>query len=460
MKETKIKRSDLPFGSEFSPSQISLKKLLEKAKLFGGDWKAFEASVMEDYFSTNETSDYNKKKLANNTKLGMIAYGIIDRDANLTIFGKKLYDLREDEELLYEELGKYILLNLNGMNLVQCVLDMQAGGEVVTLLNLRSGLQERGIHFPRGGKHPSIMRLWLEKAGVFSGGWRVNEAQLEKLLGSTTGDFEVLAGFTPEQRAYLKALANIGGNGPHMSNDVERIATATYGIKFNEKNLPKQVLYPLQEANYILLSRGTKSDGRGAKPFSITATEKLNSDLILPLIEQLEKQTQEDIRPFLRKPIGEILIELDSKDRYIAGLALEALAFKLMRLIDLTYVATRVRGTATGGAEVDLIFDSNRVAFSRWQVQCKNTSRVSLEDVAKEIGLTHSLKSNIVVIVTTGEIGSEARRYADKVMTDSHICVIMMDGKDLEIINTNQIKIIDVLNRESNHAMKLKKLSI
>ena len=37
--------------------------------------------------------------------------------------------------------------------------------------------------------------------------------------------------------------------------------------KFDEKNLPKQVLYPLQDAGYIQLARGTKSHGRGAKPF-------------------------------------------------------------------------------------------------------------------------------------------------------------------------------------------------
>ena len=39
-----------------------------------------------------------------------------------------------------------------------------------------------------------------------------------------------------------------------------------------------------------------------------------------------------------------------------------------MRLIDLTYVATRLRGGVTGGAEVDLIFESARLVFSRWQI--------------------------------------------------------------------------------------------
>jgi site-specific DNA-methyltransferase (cytosine-N4-specific) len=38
---------------------------------------------------------------------------------------------------------------------------------------------------------------------------------------------------------------------------------------------------------------------------------------------------------------------LKSSDKHICGLALEALAFKLMRLLDLNYVATRLRGAAT-----------------------------------------------------------------------------------------------------------------
>ena len=54
----------------------------------------------------------------------------------------------------------------------------------------------------------------------------------------------MLATFSEEQKAYLKALANVGGGGPHFSNDIERLAASTYGVNFNEKNLPKQVCTP------------------------------------------------------------------------------------------------------------------------------------------------------------------------------------------------------------------------
>jgi site-specific DNA-methyltransferase (cytosine-N4-specific) len=166
-------------------------------------------------------------------------------------------------------------------------------------------------------------------------------------------------------------------------------------------------------------------------------------------LTQLEKQTAADLRPLLRKPLSEILRELKSRNRHVRGLALEALAFKLMRLLDMDYVATRLRGSATGGAEVDLIFQSARLVFSRWQVQCKNTARVSLDDVAKEVGLTRLLKSNVIVLVSTGEISSSARAFANRVMADSSLCVVLVNGADL-----------DVFRREAEQAMQLKPIEV
>jgi len=453
-------KSDLPFGSEFSPSQIDLKTVLEIADEKGGNWKAFEDEIRLKYFDQNKTTKYNRRKLANNTKLSMIAYGIIDRDAELTEFGQKLFNIRNNSEKLYSKLAKHIIVNLHGMNLIQCVKDIQAAGEDVNLIKLRQWLEERSIHFPRGGKHPSIMRLWLEKAGIFTGKWLIDDSAIERIILIKPEDFDILLSFTDEQKAYIKTLANIAERGPFASNEIEKLASATYGIKYNEKNLPKSVLYPLQEAGYITLQRGTKTTGRGAKPFLVSGTAKLLKEIIIPLIKQTEKQTTADLRPLLRKPIAEIRKEIKSKSKHIKGLALEALAFKLMRLIDLEYIATRLRGTATGGAEVDLIFESTRLVFSRWQVQCKNTKSVSLDDIAKEVGLTHLLKSNVIVMISTGQIGPEARKYANKIMTDSNLCIITMESKDIEAIEQNPSKIVDIFNREARKAMEIKKIII
>lgn len=452
--------SDLPFGSEFSPSQINLAWVLEAARVSEGDWQAYENAVYEQYFQGGSTDEKNSRKLANNNKLGMSAYGIIKstKDTRLTEFGEELYSLRDDEESLYQRLAKHILLNLHGLTIIETIKDAQASGESVTLVKLREWLEDREIIFPRGGKHPSMMRLWLEKAGVFESGWRINQEKIDEILGVVEEDIKALSNLNAEQRSFLRTLANIGDTKPRYSNEIEKLAAATYGVRFDEKNLAKKVLYPLRDAGFISLHKETT--GRGAKPFSVTPTEKLIAEVFDPILEQAEQWADKDLRQLLRKPLDEILPELSAQDTYEKGLALEALAFKLMQLLDLKYVKTRLRGAATGGAEVDLIFESSRLVFSRWQVQCKNVKGgISLEDVAKEVGLTHMLKSNVIVMIGTGQIGTEARKYANIVMKESNLCIVMMDRDDIERIKNSPPSIVSVFNREAKRTMELKALS-
>lgn len=460
------KTSDLPFGSEFSPSQISLPKLLDLVKENEGDPKTLEASILTEWFSQHAATaedeaagSYNRAKLANNCKLGLIAYGLIDRDARFTPAGESLYGLRGDEATLYDALARHILLNLHGMTLVQCLQDMVAGGDEITLDSLRVALAERNIHFPRGGKHPSMMRLWLAKAGVITGSrWQVNPIRLRAVLGTDPSEFPLLARFTPQQKAFLLALANTGVIDPQPANEIARLAEATYGVRFPDKSLPKEVLNALVAAGYIEATKTT--GGRGAKPFMVQPTAKVQVDVIAPLLDQLRNQLDPKLLDLLTKPLAIILDEVTAEDKYVAGLGLEALAFKLMRTLGMDYTATRLRASATGGAEVDLIFHSARLVYSRWQVQCKNTARVSLDDVAKEVGLTHFLKSSVIVMVTTGDIGSEARRYANKIMTDSNLAIVMIDRADLEAVKLNPAYLVDAFRREAEHAMLLKRIDL
>jgi site-specific DNA-methyltransferase (cytosine-N4-specific) len=210
-----IRKSDLPFGSEFSPSQINLPELLEIIHAHQGDTYKLEAAILNEYFArhsqmgSSEEGSYNRAKLANNCKLGLIAYRIIDRETRFTDVGNTLYALRADEATLYTALAKHILLQLNGMTLVQCIQDMRIAGEDVNLTTLREGLAARGVHYPPGGKHPSMMRLWLAKAGVFIGkSWQVDDLRLKVILGADRDQFDILSNLTGEQRAFLRALAN------------------------------------------------------------------------------------------------------------------------------------------------------------------------------------------------------------------------------------------------------------
>ncbi len=201
------------------------------------------------------------------------------------------------------------------------------------------------------------------------------------------------------------------------------------------------------------MTRGTKKTGRGAKPFVVSPTDKLVGDLLAPLLEQLEKETQSDLRSLLRKSLPEILKELKSSDKHVRGLALEALAFKLMRLLDMTYIATRLRGIATGGAEVDVVFESSRLAFPRWQVRCKNAARVTLDDVAKEVGLAYFLNTNVIVIATVGHIDDQVRRYIEVTERVRRLMFIMLDGKSLRRISQHPASLVDEIFAQTELAL-------
>ena len=60
--------------------------------------------------------------------------------------------------------------------------------------------------------------------------------------------------------------------------------------------------------------------------------------------------------------------------------------------------------------------------------------------------------------MTTGEVGVEARRYANRVMAHTNLAVVMLDGRDLASISDSPARIVGAFEREARHAMNLKKL--
>lgn len=74
--------------------------------------------------------------------------------------------------------------------------------------------------------------------------------------------------------------------------------------------------------------------------------------------------------------------------------------------------------------------------------------RMTIDDVAKEVGLTHLLKGNVIVIVTTGTVDAQARRYANRVMADSNLAIVLIDGRDLKTIASRPTRIVDIFERD------------
>lgn len=187
-------------------------------------------------------------------------------------------------------------------------------------------------------------------------------------------------------------------------------------------------------------------------------TELSKRDIIIPLFQQLDGMIERDVSEYLQKPLSELRNDIDSEDTYLKGLALEAFAIKIMHIIGLDFIQTRLKGNKTAGAEVDVLFDSSHLMYTRWQVQCKNTNRVSLDQVAKEVGLSHVLKTNAIVIMTTGSVSVSARDYATQIMKTMNLCIIMVEGCDVDAIIAEPTKILEIFNCESLNAKQIKAL--
>ncbi|MBI2881313.1 MAG: restriction endonuclease [Candidatus Tectomicrobia bacterium] len=349
------------------------------------------------------------------------------------------------------------MLRLKGIDLVETAADMLQGGRKVTVPDIALNLRERGVYVPEGGTHINSMKQWLDKARLFSDGWRIDPKRYEELVGASSKELESLSGLTEQQKAFARAFARLGAS-EMPSNKVAEYARQLYGVRFSAKGLPQEVLFPLRDAGLLTCEKTTA--GRGAKPYIVRPTERLRSDVLEPIFAALESAVGVKYRKLVRMPLSEITRGLTSKNTHEKGLALEALAFHLARLIDLTFVGWRLRSAQTAGAEVDVIVEGTRLIFSRWQMQCKNVIRVTLEDVAKEVGIAISLKSNVIMVVSTGRISESARRFAQTIMRDTNYNIILIDGTDLQVIGVSPTEITSILLREAKRAMEIKRLEL
>lgn len=443
----------LPFGTQFSPNQIELPQLLQLIiDNEGNDTTPLITAIAETFFNMNAANQ--QRNMAGNCKNALVSYGILENGGgvHITAFGLQLHEIGDETEQC-ETLVKHILKNLNGMILIDVLRSMQRNGERISKETVVENLNSRGFDLSRTSNNVPVMKLWLNKAGVLHG-WRIDEHKLSELTELSEGEFRLFRTLRPEQYYFLRTLCNIASENYQKAADIRHLATATYGINFVESNFSQAVIHPLTERGLIEIQRTT--EGHGARTPLVKLTELTKRDIVLPLLQQLESVVDREVIEYLQKPLTELRADIDSENTYLKGLALEAFAIRIMRIIGLDFIQTRLKGNETAGAEVDVLFDSTHLLYSRWQVQCKNTHRVSLDQIAKEVGLSHVLKTNAIVIMTTGVVSEKAREYSTQIMKTMNLCIIIVEGSDIDAIIAEPTKILEIFNRESLNAKHIK----
>lgn len=443
----------IPYGAEFSPEKIKIKELLKLAEKHEGDSAdKLVKDIAKKYFNDNQV-------MGGNCKNSMVAYEILESGGgvNLSAFGNKLLMLKKESEI-YEAMAKRILTYLNGLTFIEAVRTVSEGGERPTLVNITKMLNMMGGKtLSDTNKHVATMKKWLEKAKILNG-WDINENKLESVVGIKDEEIDVLKGLNHAQVCFVRALCNSDNGTFQSATRIRELAKTAFNVSFEEKSFAANIIRSLEEKGIIEKKTSTGSHGGNAAEIRLIGS--VSADVLAPVLQQIEVIAGKEVIKYIQKPLDVLRVEMDDDDTHVKGLALEAFAIKMMRIVDLDFVGTRVKGNETGGAEVDVIFDTTRLNYSRWQVQCKNTSKVSLDQVAKEVGLSHVLKTNVIVILTTGQASKTAKEYAVKVMKELNLCIIFIEKDDIKEVLDSPAYIVDVLNRESMKAKKIKVLDM
>ena len=459
-----MKKSEIPFGAQFSPNQVSLPRLLQIIHDNSGDRTKITETVRDEFFAGH--SQTQRWKLADNCVLALRAYELLGEDgATPTALAHELLAIANRPDALYEQFAKHILVNLRGIPFVETLEIMQTRGEKITLHTLRKSLEQRRLHVPRGAVHLSSMRLWLAQACIFDssvkGGprlYEVNQIRLKKLLGVGLDAIDSLTQLNAAQRAFLRALTRISEPDLLVANKVADLASVLYAVEYNHKELPKSILFPLRDLGYIQVTKSTA--GRGAKPYQVSQTSKFRGEISEPILAAAAEKAGLAPKEIFERSLSQILADLKSPGKHVKGRALELLTTYLTRLIDLDFRGWLLKSADLDGVEIGIVADDRRVPFNRWQIQCRNVSQMDMGDIATAVGRSISFKPTVLLSVTTGYFTQRARYYATRAMQLTNLQIILVEACDLRAMVSDEKTIESILRREVGQAQVAKGLQV
>ncbi len=353
--------------------------------------------------------------------------------------------------------ARHILTNLTGMSLLKAVEAINSRGDRPKLDLIGYELQEMGYSLSPNAIYVSTMGQWLEKAGVFEKTYEINWDRVYDILELDKDYIDEIYTLTSEQKYFLLAMLQMSITELTKWNDIANYAVSVYKVRFPSKSFVKDIIQPLVE--FGLISTEKTTGGRGAKPNLVKLTEKAQRELLSQLLEAIAALT-EISQTELNRSFEDVVNDLDHPDKHIKGKALELLAIWMIRLTSLRFTKWRKRDYETGQGEVDVLAASDRFVYHRWQIQCKNTKRVDVEVLAKEVGMTFVTGADVVMIVTTGEFTRDAFQYAYRMMEISRYYMVLIQKEDIEAIKADRTNIIKILDRRARRVFAKKELGL
>ena len=454
------------YGHQFEPAKFSLVEILELCEECQPNRDTLEANISQRYFSqhskraSSKLASENISKLAMNCFLSLRAYQLIEdleqkRQYKITPLAEEILSNANNTSFVNRRFAVHILNNLSGMALLKAIDAINARGEQPQLESIIYELKERGYSIKENAIYPSTMRKWLSLAGVFEREYEINWDVVSEILGINKDFIDELYTLTPGQKHFLLSLLSLNIKEFTPSNKIAEHTRSIYKLRLTTKNLVKKVIEPL--ANLDLIETEKTTGGRGAIPNNVRLTSKAQSELLAPFLKSIANEIRlSEIE--LNRTFDDVVNDLNNPDKHVKGKALELLAIWMIRLTSLRF--TKWRSREKGKGEVDVLAASDRFVYSRWQIQCKNTKKVDIDVLAKEVGLTFVTGADVVMVVTTGEFTRDAYQYAYRMMEVSRYYMILLQKDDIEAIKRDKTSIVDIFDRKARRVFAKKELEV
>jgi hypothetical protein len=326
----------------------------------------------------------------------------------------------------------------NGGVLLSAVASLRRRHEAISKESLKAELQLAGIEsLSTNTTDHTTLKNWMVTAEIIDEDGRPNDALLKALLGISATEMDEWAALSLAQQLFLQQLRreHLVSAGPFLAKDLLRPCVEKYPHLFNGAQFARQIKEPLLAGGWIHVS-GLGKGVHGGKSGHVSGSDKLLDIPVERAIPDFESAVPAELRAKIDTPLEDIKSDLKSRDKNVGGLALELLALRMVLDLGLDPRNFRLRSAQSGHAEVDLLAEGAHLMFSRWTFQCKryekSSTKVSLSDVAKEVGIALYVKAHVVVMVTTSGFSADASKYADVMSEATPLQFLFIDGKTVD----------------------------
>ncbi|UXT39760.1 restriction endonuclease [Agrobacterium tumefaciens] len=422
----------LPSFNDFSPGIIGdVRRPLEILDRLAPDMVAVVAEWDLTFFGSA-----GNKRASTNIPATLNSLGLMTRTPlSLTEAGRIILKAASSTDAA-QRLVKHVVEKQNGMAIIDAVRSLNARGETLSKDSLKRELEISGIvGLSNATTDHTTLLNWMIEAGLLEREGRANpvpnDMTMKAVLGISASERSSFAELSLGQQIFLQVMRRVAettGGGELPAKQIIDECLRDHRGHFDEDQIRAKVIRPLAEAGWIELHASANS-GRGGKSGVIQATQKLLSIPIGAVLPDFEQVVPADLRAKINLPPAEVKKFLASNHPHERGLGLELLALKMVLDIGLEPRAFRLRSRDTAYAEVDLTAEGRSLLFSRWNFQCKCVGgKVSLGDVAKEVGLAIYSKAHVVAVVTTSDFSSEAIAYAKEIAEATHLQFLLVNG--------------------------------